>query len=565
MLIASTVHATNSHLNHSIMPYAISNGVDLSNQEPKDPTTQSNRQVKNVRQRKAKLHLNGTRRYFREYCENTSIHGFKYLAENRTVCERIIWFLLISLSIAACGFWIIRIYYKYVTSPVIVSFATKESPLHAIPFPAVTVCPMTKVRKSVFNFTRVVYDIMDEKNITDEEQLYGQYLSLVCYYGQKYFRPKNTFNANDFYEKIDQMKLNISEYTDGCQYLVDADVSCEKLFHPIILDESVCYTFNMLDRTDIFQDKVFHFKNYHVTAKSPHWDIDKGYTNVTDAFKTYPYNAYLAGYGNGLQITFKQPASELDYMCLQSLQGFSVALHAPHVLPQLNKQFFQVSFGDAVMAAVQPKMMKTSQKVRKYHPDTRECYFTNEKYLTYFKQYTPSNCRLECYTNYTLEMCKCVQFFMPRNKTTPICGNGRRKCIKKVEFLLKVWQLKYTANQKSDTYFCDCKPSCVDITYMVEHSQSIWNYKELHLARRRKPVNESYLYARLTIFFKQESFLTSERNELYGPTDFLANFGGLLGLFTGFSFLSLAEIIYFLSVRICCNFRLYNIWTGPKN
>ncbi|CAH1972362.1 unnamed protein product [Acanthoscelides obtectus] len=46
-------------------------------------------------------------------------------------------------------------------------------------------------------------------------------------------------------------------------------------------------------------------------------------------------------------------------------------------------------------------MIRTSHKVRKYHPDTRECYFSNEKYLRYFKQYTPSNCRLECSTNLT--------------------------------------------------------------------------------------------------------------------------------------------------------------------
>ncbi|VEN46110.1 unnamed protein product, partial [Callosobruchus maculatus] len=105
------------------------------------------------------------------------------------------------------------------------------------------------------------------------------------------------------------------------------------------------------------------------------WDVDKGYSRVTKP--SYPHKAYLSGYGNGLHITFKQLASELDYLCLNTVQGFSVNLNAPHVLPQLNKEFFQVPFGDAVMALVTPKMMKTSQKVRKYHPNTRVCYFTN--------------------------------------------------------------------------------------------------------------------------------------------------------------------------------------------
>lgn len=68
----------------------------------------------------------------------------------------------------------------------------------------------------------------------------------------------------------------------------------------------------------------------------------------------------------------------------------------------------------------------------------------------------------------------------------------------------------------------------------------------------------------LQVFFKSNQFITSERNELYGPTDFAANVGGLLGLFTGFSVLSLVELIYFLTLRIFCNIKLYGVkyWYG---
>lgn len=61
--------------------------------------------------------------------------------------------------------------------------------------------------------------------------------------------------------------------------------------------------------------------------------------------------------------------------------------------------------------------------------------------------------------------------------------------------------------------------------------------------------------ARLSIFFKENQFITSKRSELYGPTDFLANCGGLLGLFMGASFLSIVELLYFFSLRLCCNLR----------
>jgi hypothetical protein len=49
--------------------------------------------------------------------------------------------------------------------------------------------------------------------------------------------------------------------------------------------------------------------------------------------------------------------------------------------------------------------------------------------------------------------------------------------------------------------------------------------------------------------FKEDEFFFTRRSELYGWTDFIANFGGLLGLFLGVSILSIVEIIYFISFR----------------
>lgn len=62
--------------------------------------------------------------------------------------------------------------------------------------------------------------------------------------------------------------------------------------------------------------------------------------------------------------------------------------------------------------------------------------------------------------------------------------------------------------------------------------------------------------ARLAVFFKENQFLTSRRSELYGTTDFLANVGGLLGLFMGVSMISFVELVYFCTVRLISNLRM---------
>jgi acid-sensing ion channel, other len=53
--------------------------------------------------------------------------------------------------------------------------------------------------------------------------------------------------------------------------------------------------------------------------------------------------------------------------------------------------------------------------------------------------------------------------------------------------------------------------------------------------------------------FKTSQFVALQRSQLYGPTEFLASCGGLLGLFLGFSFMSVVELIYFLTIRLICD------------
>jgi len=57
------------------------------------------------------------------------------------------------------------------------------------------------------------------------------------------------------------------------------------------------------------------------------------------------------------------------------------------------------------------------------------------------------------------------------------------------------------------------------------------------------------------VYFGQESTYARVRGQLYGITDLIANFGGLMGLCMGFSGLSLVELLYFFSMRVWCRSR----------
>ncbi len=48
------------------------------------------------------------------------------------------------------------------------------------------------------------------------------------------------------------------------------------------------------------------------------------------------------------------------------------------------------------------------------------------------------------------------------------------------------------------------------------------------------------------MFFKAPTVTQHERGELFGAVDFVSNVGGLMGLFLGFSAISLMEVVYYL-------------------
>lgn len=82
----------------------------------------------------------------------------KYLGlRKRPLSERVWWIIAFLLSVYGCGRLIMNVWNKWDQSPVIVSFAEKSTPVWQIPFPAVTICPETKSKQSVFNFTEAYH------------------------------------------------------------------------------------------------------------------------------------------------------------------------------------------------------------------------------------------------------------------------------------------------------------------------------------------------------------------------------------------------------------------------
>ncbi|XP_041982502.1 uncharacterized protein LOC121735666 [Aricia agestis] len=508
--------------------------------------------------------------YLVDFTTNSNLHGLKYIGEkDRTPVEKIFWLFMFTCCVVLCSGLIRKVWIKWNESPVIVSFAETSTPVWQIPYPAVTVCFETKARQTVFNFTdyyHLYYNNETYANMTEEERNTFEDISLVC---DDHLAPgtgRKTADGRETIEVLKGLSPNMSEVFLACKWKDVLKNTCEALFLPILTEEGHCYTFNTLGADDMFRVENLNtdYPYLNNANKTYSWTLETGYFPNT-TLDAYPYRGSGYGVKAGLTFLLRAKQEELDYLCKGPVQGFKILLHNPAELPRVSQQYFRAPLSQEVIAAVKPKMMTTSDGLKPYDPTRRQCYFPSERYLRYFKVYTQANCEMECLTNFTLVRCGCVQFGMPHGPNIPVCNAGSVACIKQAAMELVTAEVKTGLNQHSEEDVnlsearvvaaqCKCLPSCTAIEYEAETSQADYDWKAIFRAYHLpiEDEDEDLLYARVMVFFKEAQFITSKRSELYGQTDFLANCGGLLGLFMGFSFLSVAEILYFLTLRICC-------------
>lgn len=101
----------------------------------------------------------------------------------------------------------------------------------------------------------------------------------------------------------------------------------------------------------------------------------------------------------------------------------------------------------------------TDSQLRMFPSSARNCLYADEKQLKYFRTYTKNLCEFECLTNYTLELCGCVKFSMPRIAGTPICGLKDIACYMRA---LNSWP---GINSKEQIP-CGCLRNCDYFMYM---------------------------------------------------------------------------------------------------
>lgn len=90
-----------------------------------------------------------------------------------------------------------------------------------------------------------------------------------------------------------------------------------------------------------------------------------------------------------------------------------MTLHNPIETPKISAFGTLICPGTETQVIIKPTMDIASNQLRGIDQDKRQCFFSDERNLRFYRTYTQRNCVLECESNFTLYYCQCVMYYMP--------------------------------------------------------------------------------------------------------------------------------------------------------
>ena len=92
------------------------------------------------------IYLPKSRSIFEEFCEETTLNGWYYMAkQNLTKCSRVFWAFMILSSIGLAVFFCVGIVTEFLNSNVIITVDSVSASLDNVLFPSIVVCNQNQV------------------------------------------------------------------------------------------------------------------------------------------------------------------------------------------------------------------------------------------------------------------------------------------------------------------------------------------------------------------------------------------------------------------------------------
>ena len=441
----------------------------------------------------------------------TSFHGLPMIANSKSIfCALAFWMIPILLALGLMLWALISVTSQYLEMKTVLSSKLQFN--RQLPFPAITICNKNYFRRSVAEMTGVdLNEIVEFLHVVSGNPFIVQNIN----YTNFYIEHQDLFEGEESVFHLQIAGHQIEQMLFSCTF---AGEDCLHSFTQRLSYYGNCYTFNSGINASIL------------------------YSNSSGQYY-------------GLELVLN--AEEYEYFLAESVSvGFNVFIHDHRHFPYYsNADSFSITTGQETQVALRrvDYSLLTSN-------EGGQCGRID---LKYFDSYSYTSCVVECLTDFVVGMCECKLEYLPG--PAKICN--------------LTYACQYDAQGKfNEAVHCDCPITCDSTLY--ERLLSYSKYPASHVAELvrgsdaflslsnydfprfvinttdhgngtvvehlNENFNKSFLANNglvLRVYYDTLTTTSMEEGLEYSKFQFIADFGGHIGLFIGAGFLTIFEII----------------------
>ncbi|XP_050436611.1 sodium channel protein Nach-like [Adelges cooleyi] len=444
------------------------------------------------------------------------------------------------MSFVCATFLVNTMWLKFSASPTVTAVKDTHLALYLLPFPAVSVCPVDKIKRPLAH--EYLAAMLNGSYRQQETDIFLNALSMLQHpiYNRMTDYLKRT---NDYLD--DLVKINITdlflkvmptcdEVFSTC-FWIGHSFNCCELFSLQRTEEGFCYSFNSLNSIDAVNCPKINTLEVEENLMA----------NMTGDWNCALRRNTAAGATTGLQLYFnKFNDSErlVNASDISGPQAVKVQVFYATEYPESGVgTIVHAEKGLKLNIMVKPYVTISTDAIRQLSVEERFCYFPDEQQLSVSKSYTQKSCLIECRLNYIHEKCQCrPYYFNMLDNRVPVCNSTQLMCIARHNSELRFFSPPVgnirgfmQVEMLSPLNCSQCLPTCHESVYDIDVDYSL----DSHPLTRDS-------YGAVDIFYRNEGAVKYQRDVTFGWIDLLVSFGGIAGLFLGFSLLTIIEFVY---------------------
>lgn len=464
---------------------------------------------------------------FKKFAETTTAHGFMHIISHGRLTIRVFWVLAIIGCQIGLWFQIKPLLDQYAKRPTQSKIRLQQESVLA--FPQVTICNTNMITGFMIPELDSQVSFTDTNYLTNYTEMTNETTGFGTWYG---LEEDNT----EFQEDKEEMNLQKKNF-EIYRRMADMALSNEDDVHRF------GHSFNEMFEKCRWKG-IYDCKNKTKWKQTWHWKygncftFNSRYNNKGKKQKIFHVSS--TGMDNGLHLTLNIQQSQYHEMTPTAAIIMNIGDQGQHA--DLYSNSYHLGPGYTHYVSLRKKIVRRADPF-KNNSCVQDEYTdlgirsNGERYL---EKYTSSLCRETCIARETIRLCNCTSYTSPSLDSNRTCKLKDSKCTNSVAQLVRRKSLKCLEK---------CNLPCQETSYEVQLSEQKFKSSVTQISMDDK-VN-------IRIFFQTFESQIIEEEEFYQIANLLGDIGGQLGLWSGFSVLTVVEFLFFVFYLAAALFNKY--------